>query len=47
MVVLNNGKGTRLNYNGTLSHLDIVISTSNLSFKIECDVLEDLWVTTL
>ena len=43
MVVLNSGKGTRLNHNGSLSHLDIVISTGNLSSKVECEVMDDLW----
>ena len=43
LVVINNGKGTRLNYNGTISHLDLILCTHNLSFKIEMSIINDLW----
>ena len=43
MVVINNGKGTRLNHNGSLSHLDIVFCSRNLSYNMEFDIIEDLW----
>ena len=43
LVCLNNGEGTRINYNGTLSHLDLTICTSNLSSKLDTDILNDNW----
>ena len=39
MVILNNGKGTRLNHNGSLSHLDIAFCSNNLSYKMEFDII--------
>jgi len=43
LVCLNKGEGTRLNYNGTLSHLDLAICSHNLGFDIECEKINDLW----
>src|SRR2546425_11590199 len=43
MVVINNGKGTRLNHNGSLSHLDIAFCSRNLSYNMDFDILDDLW----
>ncbi len=38
---LNNGDGTRFKKNGTTSHLDLALCSSNLGTKIECEVSED------
>jgi len=43
LVCLNKGEGTRLNYNGTLSHLDLVICSRKIGFDLECDKIHDLW----
>ncbi len=38
---LNSGEGTRFNERGPLSHLDIVISNSNMGVNISCEVGKD------
>ena len=43
MVCLNKGEGTRLNYNGTISHLDLAICSGKLGYQMECDVINDSW----
>ena len=43
LVCLNKGDPTRIHYNGTVSHLDLIVSSKNLAFKIECDVINDIW----
>ncbi len=43
LVCLNTGECTRLNYNGTLSHLDLIISSHGLSPNINCSKINDLW----
>ena len=43
LVCLNNGQGTRIGHMGQLSHLDIVVSTCNISSITKFDILEDNW----
>ncbi len=43
LICLNKGSATRLNYNGSLSHLDLALCSSNLGFKMNCDILDDNW----
>ena len=43
LICLNKGSGTHLNNNGSLSHLDLVLCSSNLGFNLDCEVLDDLW----
>src|SRR5207253_10119629 len=43
MVCLNKGNGTRLNYNGSLSHLDISLCNSKIGNNLEWMVFEDCW----
>ena len=43
MVCLNKGEPTHLNYNGSLSHLDLVLSSNNLAFNTECFILDETW----
>lgn len=40
-VCLNKGEETRINYNGSISHLDLAFCTKNMSFNIDCIVLDD------
>ena len=41
--VLNNGKGTRLNNDGSYSHLDLAIASNNIAASCNWDVIEDDW----
>ena len=41
--VLNNGKGTRLNNDGSYSHLDLAIVSNNMAARCNWDVIEDDW----
>ena len=43
LVCLNNGEPTRMHFNGSLSHLDLIIASQNLAFKIGSEVLNDQW----
>jgi len=43
MVCLNKGDPTHLNYNGTLSHLDLVICSKNLAMNGECNIMDETW----
>ena len=43
MVCHNKGEPTHINYNGTLSHLDLVISSNNLALNLDCCVLDETW----
>lgn len=38
-----NRDGTRINYNGTLSHLDLALCSTKLGLDLNCEVLEDSW----
>jgi len=42
-VCLNKGDPTHINYNGTLSHLDLVISSKNLAFITDCELIDETW----
>src|SRR3989442_4971140 len=41
MGCLNKRERTRLNYNATISHLDLAICSAKLGYHIECDVIND------
>ena len=43
MVVLNDGTGTRINNDGSRSHLDLSIASKDLSAKCNWYVMEDSW----
>jgi len=43
LICINNGEGTHLNYNGTVSHLDLVLCSNNISLSTECRVLKETW----
>jgi len=43
LVCLNKGEPTHLNYNGTLSHLDLVISSTSLALNAECYMIDETW----
>src|SRR5207244_10285340 len=43
LVCLNTGEGTRLNNNGSLSHLDISLCNSELSSKFTWEVMSNSW----
>src|SRR6267154_3826838 len=43
LVCINKGFGTRLNVNGSLSHLDLVFTSNNLSIHSDCVRLNELW----
>jgi len=43
LICLNNGNGTRIGNLGQLSHLDIVLSTSNISSNMVFEILDDTW----
>jgi len=43
LICLNKGEGTRMNYNGTLSHLDLTLCSIHLATGLNCEVLDDTW----
>src|SRR2546425_240715 len=43
LICLNKGSGTRLNHNGTLSHLDLALCSINLGFILDCEIFDDVW----
>ena len=43
LVCLNDGSGTRLNNNGSVSHIDLAICGSNLATSFSFSVAEDSW----
>lgn len=43
LVCLNKGEATRINYNGSLSHLDLALCSKRLGMDITCEVLNDSW----
>jgi len=43
LVCLNKGDGTRLNANGTLSHLDLALCSKKLGSKLDWDIVENTW----
>src|SRR6267154_3550031 len=43
MVCLNKGDPTHINYNGTLSHLDLAICSNTLAFNADCSVMDETW----
>ena len=43
IVCLNKGQGTRLNFNGTYSHLDLALCSADLAPGLDCIVIDDTW----
>jgi len=43
LVCINKGEGTRIHYNGTISHLDLVICSKDLAIDLDCKVGDDTW----
>jgi len=43
LICLNKGEGTRLNYNGTFSHIDLALCSSPLGSHLNCDRIDDSW----
>jgi len=43
LVCINKGQPTHLNYNGTVSHLDLIICSNNLAFNTDCNVMDETW----
>ena len=41
LAVLNTGSGTRLNRDGTYSHLDVALASANLSLKCDWRIIDD------
>ena len=43
LICLNKGYATRINYSGTLSHLDLVLCSSNLGSELNTEIHDDSW----
>jgi len=43
LICLNKGEGTRLNYNGTFSHIDLALCSSNFGLRLNCERIDDSW----
>ena len=43
LTVLNTGAGTRINYDGSLSHLDVAFASNNISHKMNWEIKDECW----